>query len=130
MKKYRYYQPNEKDLKDSCGDCVVRSFTKVTGKTWLQVFDELTDIARQMQCMPNDKSCYVEFLKQNGFVYTGVSNKKGSRRPRVKEFSEEGKYVLVVANHLVASIDGCFYDTWDSGDCCLYGYWRRKKNAD
>lgn len=45
MKKYKYYQPNEKDLKDSYGDCTIRALTKTTGKTWLQIFDELTDIA-------------------------------------------------------------------------------------
>ena len=38
---YKYYQPNEKDLKDEYGDCVVRALTKVTGKTCRQVFDEL-----------------------------------------------------------------------------------------
>lgn len=36
MKKYRYYQPNKKDLKDSYGDCTIRALTKTTGKTWLQ----------------------------------------------------------------------------------------------
>lgn len=25
---YKYYQPNEKDLKDNYGDCVVRALTK------------------------------------------------------------------------------------------------------
>ena len=39
----------------------------------------------------------------------------------------EGTYFLSVANHVVASVDGNFYDTWDSGDCCLYGYWEKIK---
>lgn len=26
----------------------------------------------------------------------------------------------------IASVDGYFYDKWDSGDCCLYGYWKIK----
>lgn len=26
---YKYYQPNDKDLKDQYGDCVVRALTKV-----------------------------------------------------------------------------------------------------
>lgn len=33
---YKYYQPNEKDLKDNYGDCVVRALTKVTGKNWIR----------------------------------------------------------------------------------------------
>ena len=52
---YKYYQPNEKDLKDEYGDCVVRALTKVTGKTWRQVFDELLPYAYELQCMPNGK---------------------------------------------------------------------------
>ena len=39
---YKYYQPNEKDLKDEYGDCVVRALTKVTGKTWRQVWARYT----------------------------------------------------------------------------------------
>lgn len=26
---YKYYQPNDKDLKDQYGDCVVRALTKI-----------------------------------------------------------------------------------------------------
>lgn len=29
---YKYYQPNEKDLKDNYGDCVIRALTKVMSK--------------------------------------------------------------------------------------------------
>lgn len=29
---YKYYQPNDKDLKDQYGDCVVRALTKMV--TW------------------------------------------------------------------------------------------------
>lgn len=73
---YKYYQPNEKDLKDEYGDCVVRALTKVTGKTWRQVFDELLPYAYELQCMPNGKKCYESYLKANGFEYHGISNKK------------------------------------------------------
>lgn len=48
---YKYYQPNKKDLKDKYGDCVIRALTKVTGKEWMQVFDELLPYARELQCM-------------------------------------------------------------------------------
>lgn len=131
MKKgrYRYYQPNKKDVKDEYGDCVIRSLTKVTGKEWLQVFEELLPYARELQCMPNGKPCYGTYLRDNGFEYHGISNKKGSKRPTVDSFTKENKegtYLLRVARHCVAVVDGIYYDTWDSGDCCLYGYWKKK----
>ena len=36
MKRYKYYQPNKKDLKDQYGDCVIRALTKVMDKEWLE----------------------------------------------------------------------------------------------
>lgn len=127
-KNYKYYQPNSKDLKDKYGDCVIRALTKVTGKEWLQVFEELVPIAKDFQCMPNGKPCYEAYLKQNGFTYQGVSNAKGTKRPTVDRFAKDhpqGVYFLRVANHCVAVVDGIYYDTWDSGTKSLYGYWSK-----
>ena len=76
---FKYYQPNKKDLKDNYGDCVIRALTAVTGKSWLDVFDELIPYARLAQCNPNAKQAYQEYLKNNGFVRHGISNKKGSK---------------------------------------------------
>ena len=130
MKRYKYYQPNKKDLKDRQGDCVVRALTKVMNKTWLEVFNELIPYAIEIQCMPNSKTCYESYLKDNGFEYHGISNRKGSKRPTVESFTKEhktGTSFLNVANHVVSVVDGIYYDTWDSGQCCLYGYYEKEK---
>lgn len=122
---FKYFQPNKKDIKDNYGDCVIRSMCKATGKTWLEVFDEMTPLARETQAPLNVKVVYEEYLKRNGFVYHGISNKKGTKRPTVKSFSKSNKElaVLIVANHLVTSEGGHYFDTWDSGEKSLYGYW-------
>ena len=123
---YQYYQPNEKDLKDEFGDCVIRALTKVTGKPWEKVFDELVPIARELQCMPNGKPSYERYLTEQGFSYRGVSNAKGSKRPTVDRFAKDhssGTYLVRVAHHVVAVVDGMYFDTWDSGHKSLYGYW-------
>ena len=127
-KGYTYYQPNSKDLKNLFGDCVIRAFSKTEDRSWVEIYDELVPIAREMQCMPNTKHAYVKWLKAHGYVYTGISNKKGSKRPTVSGFAtshKQGRYVMVAANHLVAAVDGSFYDSWDSGEKCLYGYWQK-----
>lgn len=126
---YQYYQPNEKDIKDKYGDCVIRALTKVLNKSWVEVFDELAPIAREIQCMPSMKTCYEAYLKQKGFKYYGISNKKGSKRPTVESFTKEhkkGTYYLNVANHCVSVVDGKYYDTWNSGYKSLYGYWTKE----
>ena len=128
-KNYKYWQPNKRDLKDKYGDCVIRALTKVLNKEWQEVFDDLVPIARELQCMPNGKPCFEKYLKDNGFIYHGISNTKGTKRPTVDRFTKDhkkGTYFLRVANHVVASVDGYYYDTWDSGHKPLYGYWEKQ----
>lgn len=123
---YKYYQPNKKDLRDNHSDCVIRALTKVMNKEWLEVFDDLVPIAREIQAPLNIKEVYEAYLKNNGFKYVGISNKKGTKRPTVESFAKDhkiGTYYLNVANHCVAVVDGIYYDTWNCGRKSLYGYW-------
>ena len=128
-KRFEYFQPNDKDLKDNYSDCVVRSLCKALNKTWVEVFDLLVEKARVEQCMPNSKHAYEKVLTEHGFEYCGVSNRKGSKRPTVKSYTASNENfiaVMVTAHHLVTSVGGKYYDTWDSGDKSLYGYWIKK----
>ena len=97
-------------------------------KDWLEVFDELQPISRELQVPFNCKPCYEPYILNNGFEYHGISNKKGTKRPTVLSFAKEhkeGVYILRVAHHLVTVQNGIYYDTWDCADCCLYGYWQK-----
>lgn len=125
---YKYYQPNKLDLKDEKPDCVIRSLTKVLDITWLEAFESLIPYARELQTTLTCRECYEKYLVDEGFKYVGISNRKGSKRPTVKSFSDShrtGTYFLNLANHTVAVVDGIYYDTWDCGNCCLYGYYER-----
>lgn len=53
---YKYYQPNDKDLKDQYGDCVVRALTKVMSKTWMQVFDDLISYAKNFNACQTESN--------------------------------------------------------------------------
>lgn len=124
--RYKYYQPNRKDLKDTYGDCVIRALCRAYNKAWLIVFDELVPISRDLQTTMNEKQCYEEYLRRQGAVYTGISNKKGTKRPTVSSFAQthkKGTYFLNLANHCVAVVDGQYFDTWDCGQKSLYGFW-------
>ena len=131
-KLYQYFQPNKKDLKDKYGDCTIRALSKALGKSWIDTFDLCIPLMREYQ-VPNPFFAPInirrELMEKLGFDYTGISNKKGSTRPTVKQFAskhKEGTYILNVANHEVACVDGKYFDTWDSGDCKLYGYFTKK----
>lgn len=128
---YKYYQPNKKDLKDKVGDCQIRAFSKVLDLTWVEAFDLTIPICRELQTytiFDCDLAKTREAMRRLGFEYTGISNKKGSKRPTVKSFAKshpKGKYIVTVAHHVVAVVDGKYYDTWDSGEKSLYGYYEK-----
>lgn len=128
--RWKYYQPNKKDLKDNYGDCAVRCICKAENIEWLDAYDIMYKISREIQCPLNVKFGFEAIVKALGYEYVGISNKKGTKRPTVQTFAKqnpEGVYICVVANHYVTVADGYFYDTWDSGEKSLYGYWVKTK---
>ena len=123
----KYYNPNPR--KKEVDDCVVRALCKATGKEWNEVYRRLCEIGLEEKVMPNEQNCYERFLKENGFTKIKLSIEKGSRRPTVSEMalkSENGRtYVCRITNHLVTAKDGFYWDTWESGDNCLYSYFTK-----
>ena len=128
-RRFVYYQPNEKDLKDQCGDCQIRALSKVLGLSWVETFDLTIPLCRDLQtytifdCDLQKTKAAMESL---GFTYTGISNKRGSKRPTIEQFAKDhpkGRYVCTVSRHVVAVVDGKYYDTWDSGYKSMYGYY-------
>lgn len=130
-RRYIYYQPNKKDLKDKYGDCTIRALSKALDCTWLEAFDLTIPICRREQVsniFDAPSSVEREFLAELGFNYHGVSNKKGTKRPTVDSFAKDhptGTYICNVANHEVTVVDGKYYDTWDCGEKALYGYYEK-----
>lgn len=130
-RRFVYYQPNKKDLRDKYGDCTIRALSKALDCTWLEAFDLMIPICRKAQ-VPNiffaEAKVRNPLVESLGFKYTGISNRKGTKRPTVDEFAKDhphGIYICNVANHEVTIVDGRYYDTWDSGECSMYGYFER-----
>ncbi len=131
MSRYVYYQPNKLDLKDKYGDCTIRALSKALGLSWLDTYLVTVPLCIKYQTpnifnLPNKLE--VEAMESIGFEYHGVSNRKGVKRPTVKQFAKDhpqGIYIANVANHEVAVVDGKYYDTWDSGNKPMYGWYKR-----
>ena len=129
-KRFKYYQPNDKDLKDKTGDCQIRALSKVLNCSWVEAFDITIPVCRELQTytiFDGNHEKTKEAMEHIGFRYEGISNRKGAKRPTVDEFAKEhptGSYVAKVANHVVAIVDGNYYDTWDCGYKCMYGYYQ------
>lgn len=123
----KYYNPNP-TKKDDRADCVVRAMCKALDKNWDEAYIELCKLGLELKAMPNDNMTWKEYLERNGFVKHSIKVVKGSRRPTVQSFAKDhkkGTFVLNVANHIVTVVDGYYYDTWDSGEKSLYGFYEK-----
>ena len=126
-----YYNPNEKDPDHQFGDCQIRALSKALNCTWLEAFDMAIAVCREeWVSLIFDAPVPVRsrMLRKLGFEYHGISNKKGHKRPTVYSFAKdhpEGTYICNIAHHEVTVVDGQYYDTWDCGDCSMYGYFEK-----
>lgn len=127
MKRYVYYQPNKKDLKDKCGDCTLRALTKFLGIEWVEAYDILSKYARISQTMPNDIRNIKEALKDLGYEYRSVATAKMKVKEIAKTFDKDTIVYCRAGygTHLVATSCGQYFDTWDSGEKLAYGVWTK-----
>jgi hypothetical protein len=116
---------NPKGKKTS--DCVVRAIAKAENKTWLEIYDYLSKIARDTYSMPNDSKVYGKYL--SGYPKINVKHEVNGKMKRltVKEICElKGTYLVSIANHLTVVKDGNIFDTWDCGEKSAYIIWKVK----
>lgn len=121
------YNPNPK--RKSVGDCVVRALTKVTGHDWNRIFLELMVEGLDMADMPSSNAVWGSYLQKVGFLKRVIPNECPNCY-LVRHFCIDhpiGTFVLGTGNHVVAVIDGDYYDSWDSGDEVPIYYFERRK---
>lgn len=110
------------------GDCTVRAISKAMGQSWERTY---TGLALQGFClcdMPSANHVWGAYLRANGFRREIIPNSCPDCYT-VKDFCAEhpkGTYILAISGHVVAVVNGDYYDTWDSGDETPLYYWSRK----
>ena len=78
-RRFVYYQPNKKDLKDKVGDCQIRALSKALGLTWVEAFDITIPICRELQTytfFDCDLNKTKEAMSRLGFGTPGSLTKK------------------------------------------------------
>lgn len=111
------------------GDCVIRAIGTALSYNWFMVHDELSFLSRKMFDMPSSNRVWKTYLKKKGLRETYIDNTCPDCFT-VEKFCSlhpKGRYILstcelsvannivVTGSHVVAVIDGDWYDTWDSG---------------
>ena len=112
-------------------DCVIRALSKALNKPWECVHIDVDLMAISLGDMPHANSVWGKYLYDLGFQRDIMSNSCPACYT-VKDFCKQhpnGTYILALDSHVVAIVDGQYYDTWDCGDKIVLYYWTKKEEG-
>ena len=124
---YRYFNPNP-FLNNHTGDCVVRGLCMLTGDDWDTVYIHIIVEGYRMKMMPSDNPVWGSYLKRAGYSRHLIPEECPVCYT-LKDFCQEynyGKFLVATGTHVIAVVDGDYYDTWDSGDETVLYYWKKE----
>ena len=113
---YKVYNPNPAGKR--VGDCVIRAIAMLTGQDWDTTYMGVVAEGYRLKDMPSGNDVWGQYLKEQGYRRK-VLPEECPPCYTVKDFCGEyshGRYLLATGSHVVAVVDGDYYDTWDSGD--------------
>lgn len=119
-KTFKYTNPHPKDSR-GVSDCVFRAISIATGKDWLTVYDELTDLGRRLLAPANDKATFRVYLDGIGTKIPAIVKGK---RLLPTDLPKTGTFVIQQANHLTCVKNGKVLDTWNCGNRSSYMVWK------
>ena len=105
------------------GDCVIRGISLLMNQSWEWTYLMVCLQGFLMRQMPSTNDVWSEYLYYNGY------RRKPIQSCSVKQFSKlfpKGRFLLALNGHVVACIEGNYYDTWDSGEETVLYYWRKE----
>lgn len=121
-----YANPNPEH--NDVPDCVIRAICIALNKSWDEVFDELSIVAKNNHSITADDHIWGRYLYQLGFI-PFILPESCPECITVRAFSnifKNGTYIIGTGYHAVAVIEGDYYDTWDSGDVIPKFFWKIK----
>lgn len=133
---------SEAGYRGECGDCGTRAAAIALSLPYKQVYDELNSIRKEMLkksrserqkkllsgSVRNGTAVDVmhEFMGRHGWAWTAKMSIGSGCTTHIDDMPCSGRYVLRVAKHYCAVVDGVIRDTFrDDGDACVYGYWSK-----
>jgi hypothetical protein len=124
---FKEFNAHPKGIKTS--DCVVRAIATATNTEYLECRRELNRKKRELGYSSyKDTKFLYDYLKDYPrLIFKAV---KGELRIKGSDFTElhpKGTYILKMAGHIVACVDGVILDTWDCTYRSVYTAWEITK---
>ena len=128
MNNYEFFNPHPQGK--FVADCVKRALVKATGESYHDIQLQLNRIKRKLnQKKYNYDPVWQAFiqLKYNA-KKVSFPAKKGCSRMTVEKLASSCKptdvFICSCAHHLVCIKDNKYWDTWNSGERCVYCAWQ------
>lgn len=126
---YEQYDPNPSNRKT--GDCAIRAVSKALGITWSEAYKALCAEGLLIGMLPHSFRVMLSCLCKKGFLFVSLFH-IGASVITVHEFAKMNScytFVLLCDNHVVCVKEGKYYDSWDSGEKLVYGFWVKKSTS-
>lgn len=121
-----FFNPNPDDK--YVGDCVVRAISKILFIDWEEAYLCVAAMGLALHDMPSSDDVWGEFLRRRGFAKRILPD-TCPYCYTVRQFALDhphGRYLLKTSWHVVAVVDGCYFDTSDSGNEVPIYYWAKE----
>lgn len=108
-------------------DCVIRAIAAVMGYSWEKVYADLSVEGMNNHDLWNKNYVWMNYLRKKGFSRAVIPNTCPDCYT-IEDFAKDhpvGQYIVGTGTHVVAVIDGDYYDTWNSGaEVPIFYLWR------
>lgn len=113
---YVYFNPNPKF--NQTNDCVIRAICKLEDMDWVDVFMDLASLCVTRFQMPEVDTLWGEYLFRKGYKKHLIPNQCPNCYTVIDFCNDHpyGKYLLKTSGHVIAVINGDYYDSFNSGD--------------
>lgn len=127
---HKEYNPNP--LGRRTDDCTVRAISKIFDMDWDSAYIDLMYKGLRLKAYPDKDFVWGAYLHQRGFERFIIPN-TCPLCYTLKQFCNDnptGRFIVASQDHVIAVIDGDYYDTWDSGDEVIIYYWKETELND